>query len=65
MQSQLFVVLLQYEDLWKKNGAIVQIVQIFGKKYIGKLLLHTQTWFQFEKQMKGLKTRFAPSSRDR
>jgi hypothetical protein len=21
MQSQLFVVLLQYEDLWKKNGA--------------------------------------------
>ncbi len=45
---------------------MVQIVQIFSKKYIRQLLLllHTQTWFQFEKQMKGLKTRFA-SSRDR
>jgi hypothetical protein len=59
------VVLVQYEDLWKKNGAnSANSANFQPRNTTRKLLLHTQTWFQFEKQMKGLKTRFA-SSRDR
>jgi hypothetical protein len=45
------------KDLWKKTGAN-------SAKFQQAVLLHTQAWFQFEKQMKRLKTRFA-SSRDR